>query len=110
MSHHPNRDDIRQERLDEVIGAFLVALDSGENPIPAEWLARHPDLCPELADFFADRERLDELVEPLVAALHQGAGPTVSMAAEQGVSSDLRRCPLPCGTVCRRDPLASRTH
>jgi WD40 repeat protein len=60
--------DPRRLRLDEVIGAFLVALDAGQNPIPADWLARHPDLHPELAEFFADRQRMDELVEPLRAS------------------------------------------
>ena len=67
MSNQPDRDDNRRERLDEIIGEFLVAVDSGQNPNPAEWLARHPDFCPELAEFFADRARLDDLVEPFLA-------------------------------------------
>ena len=47
-----------------------------------------PELCPELAEFFADRERVDVLIEPLRAApADQTGGPTVSMAADQGNSS-----------------------
>ena len=57
--------DAGRQRLDEVIGEFLVALDAGQNPNPRERLSRYPELCPELAEFFADRERMDELVEPL---------------------------------------------
>jgi len=88
MSDHANHDKTRREKLDEVIGAFLVALDSGQKPNPAEWLAQYPDLCPELAEFFADRERVDALVEPLmVAAPEQVAEPTVSIAADRSYSS-----------------------
>jgi hypothetical protein len=65
MPDQMNPDDSRQRRLDEVIGAFLVAVDAGQNPSPRGWLARHPEFCPELAEYFADGERLDELVEPL---------------------------------------------
>ncbi len=65
MPDQTNPDDPRRHRLDEVIGAFLVVLDAGENPNPDEWMARHPELSPELAEFFADRERVDEVVEPL---------------------------------------------
>ncbi len=81
MSDQTKSDRPRRQRLDEVIGAFLVAFDTGENPSPQEWLARHPDLRPELAEFFADRERLDDLVEPLkVAAPAQIEDVTVSIA------------------------------
>jgi eukaryotic-like serine/threonine-protein kinase len=65
MPDETTPDDSRRQRLDEVIGEFLVAQDAGQNPNPSEWLARHPELCPELAEFFADRERMDELVDPL---------------------------------------------
>ncbi len=65
MSDQTNPDDPRRLRLDEVIGAFLVALDAGRSPNPREWLDRHPNLHPELAEFFADREHVDNLIEPL---------------------------------------------
>ena len=74
MSDSTNPDDPRRQQLDEVIGAFLVALDAGQNPDPQEWLARHPDLSPELAEFFGDRERMDELFEPLKAGPAEQAG------------------------------------
>ncbi len=105
MPDQPDRDNTRRQKLDEVIGAFLIALDSGQNPNPAEWLARHPDLCPELAEFFADRERLDDLVEPLmVAPPQQAAAPTVSMAAVRSSSSDSSPQTAPGNTEDDRGP------
>jgi eukaryotic-like serine/threonine-protein kinase len=68
MSDQTNPEDPRRQRLDEVIGALLVALDAGQNPNPSEWLTRHPELCPELAEFFADRVRMDDLVEPFAVS------------------------------------------
>ncbi len=99
MPDQPDRDNTRRQKLDEVIGAFLVALDSGQKPRPSEWLARHPDLCPELAEFFADRERLDDLVEPLmVAPPQQAAERTVSMAVDRSGASGSSPCTAPTST------------
>ncbi len=95
MSDQTNPDDSRRQRLDEVIGEFLVAQDAGRDQDSNEWLARHPDLCPELAEFFADRERMDVWVEPLRKPLE----PTVDVAFseskaddERGESGALPRC------------------
>ena len=55
MSDRTNPEDPRRQLLDEVIGAFLVALDAGENPDPREF-GRASRPSPELAEFFADRE------------------------------------------------------
>ena len=98
MSKQTTSDDPRRQRLEEVIGAFLVAVDAGQKPDPNEWLARHGDLCPELAEFFADLGRMDKLVEPLKLAPSQPlAEPTMSVdsteegtprtAAESGVAA-----------------------
>ena len=84
VDDRPDPDDPRRQRLDEVIGAFLIAVDSGQNPDPREWLARHPELRPELAEFFADRERLDHLVQSVgPAAADQTITSNSSPAAEQ---------------------------
>ena len=68
MSDQMSQAQARRQRLDEAIGSFLVAHDAGRKPDHREWLARHPDLCPELADFFADRACVDDLIEPMRAA------------------------------------------
>ncbi len=99
MPDQTNPDDSRRQRLNEVIGAFLVALDDGQNPIPREWLARHSELCPELAEFFADRERMDDLVEPLRMS------PDLTTAADfsdsEATNDNGASAPLPKATLVR---------
>jgi hypothetical protein len=43
----------REERLNEVIAAYLETAEAGREPGRAELLARHPDLAGDLAAFFA---------------------------------------------------------
>ncbi|MBI3463010.1 MAG: serine/threonine protein kinase, partial [Planctomycetes bacterium] len=61
-----------EQRLDEVIAAYLEALDVGQAPDRNEFLSQHADLAPELQRFFADHDRLQELAKPLRPA----TGPT----------------------------------
>jgi eukaryotic-like serine/threonine-protein kinase len=99
MLDQTNTEDLRRRRLDEVIGAFLVALDAGQNPSPQEWLARYPELHTELAQFFADRARMDELVEPLRVSPNtttDGAFGDPKATHENGAT-----IPLPRGTQVR---------
>jgi hypothetical protein len=35
----------REQRLDEVVTDFLKAAEAGQDPDPADCLARHPDLA-----------------------------------------------------------------
>ncbi|MCI0458026.1 MAG: protein kinase [Gemmataceae bacterium] len=55
----------RDQRLDEVLLAYLDASESDPNTDKREWLARHPDLAPALAAFFEAVERVDQLTTPL---------------------------------------------
>jgi serine/threonine-protein kinase len=59
--------DVREqdERLDEVVVAYLEAVEAGETPQPSQWLCRYPDLAAELADFFADQAKVKGWTEPL---------------------------------------------
>jgi WD40 repeat protein len=57
----------REERLDEVVTAYLQAVESGARPDRREWLARHPDLADGLREFFASEDRLGRLSAPLRA-------------------------------------------
>ncbi len=48
----------REQRLDQAIALYLDAVDAGEAPDRADFLARHPDLAADLRSFFADEDRL----------------------------------------------------
>src|SRR5262245_63941676 len=51
----------QDENLDEVILAYLQAVEAGR-PLDREgWLARHPSLTPGLREFFADQDRFEQL-------------------------------------------------
>src|SRR5215471_14179415 len=55
MSSTPH-DPSREERVNEVIAAFLQAVERGENPDPEKFLAAYPDLAAELNSFFTNRD------------------------------------------------------
>jgi hypothetical protein len=55
----------REERLAEVVTAYLKAAEAGPAPAPRAWIERHPDLAGELTEFFAGREQLEALAAPL---------------------------------------------
>jgi len=55
----------RAEELDEVILAYVEAVESGQSPDRAAWLGRYPHLAAELSDFFADQDQFSSLVAPI---------------------------------------------
>src|SRR5437899_2619825 len=54
----------REKRLQEVLVAYLEAVEAGPAPDQQEWLARYPEFAAELAEFFAGREHLGRLAAP----------------------------------------------
>jgi len=68
MPSEANDSAARDRRVDEVIAAYLEAVDAGETPDPSEFIAKHGGLAEELAAFFADRDQFARLAEPLQAA------------------------------------------
>jgi hypothetical protein len=57
--------DPRTEQVDQVILAYLEAVDAGQAPDRAALLASHPDLADQLRSFFADHDRVHGLARPL---------------------------------------------
>jgi hypothetical protein len=64
----------REQRLDEILAAYLKAVDSGVAPDRAELLARHPELADGLADFFAEQDELERMAESLINTRQGGSG------------------------------------
>jgi serine/threonine protein kinase len=58
----------RKQRVDEVIAAYLQAIDAGRTPDPKEFIEKHPAIADELASFFTDRDQFERLAKPLQAA------------------------------------------
>src|SRR5262249_20910925 len=54
-----------ESTLDDVLAAYLRAVESGQNPDRQELLTRHPALASELQAFFVNRDRISRLAAPL---------------------------------------------
>src|SRR6266849_6544114 len=54
----------RDQRLGEILAAYLEAVEAGQAPNQQELLARHPDLAGELEAFFANQAQLAAFVGP----------------------------------------------
>src|SRR4029077_19407171 len=57
----------REQRLQELLVACVEAEETGQALDLQDLLTRYPEFAAELAEFFADRERIERLAEPLRA-------------------------------------------
>lgn len=78
----------------QLLADFWSAVESGQKPDQAEWLARHPEFATELGEFFADWNRLHEL------AAARGANGVADSGDQSGVLSETRSL----GAVAMGDP------
>jgi serine/threonine protein kinase/tetratricopeptide (TPR) repeat protein len=89
--------------LDEVIAAYLEALEKEPLPDRDDWLARYPQLADALSDFFADQDQVRGWTAPLRTA----AEPVSSASGDPNQTLDVRATgaspsPLPLSPAVER--------
>src|SRR5438874_12539186 len=91
MASMPIATDQADEDLEAVLANYLRAVQESRAPERMELLARHPDLAPELAAFFAGQERFTRLAAPLRDAVSAAQQSTIEdKLAEGGRLGDFR--------------------
>ena len=58
-------DSEREERRNQILLAYVEALDAGREPDRGQLLAEHPDLRPDLEAFLAGHDEVARLTAPL---------------------------------------------
>jgi len=84
-----------------VIASYLEAVERGESPDARAWIARHPDLAPELSLFFADRAEFQQVAgerSPNVAATHDAPTPVETPARDPNQTTWIYEEPILDGT------------
>src|SRR2546422_4401523 len=84
MSDEPQESADQDQRVNQIIAAFLEAERTGQVPDRADLLRRHPDLATELQSFFADKDRFHKMTEPIVPVKRE------AQSAERGEAGALR--------------------
>src|SRR5262245_24644017 len=86
------------ERLEAAIVIFVQSLERGENPDRASLLSNYADVATELAEFFADHDRLNGLAGHSPGA-NAGSLATEMLTPGRPGSTDVTWRPLPSADV-----------
>src|SRR5712692_8621760 len=74
MTRDLTNDSVREDRLNEVLLAYVESLQAGQAPDRCQLLAAHPDLRHELEAFFAGHDQVERMAAPLREAGREAAG------------------------------------
>jgi hypothetical protein len=74
MDHSPAETLEPDQLLDDLVTAYLKAVEAGQTPDRQQWLAQYPQLAGDLAEFFADQDRWERLTAPKRTALGPASG------------------------------------
>jgi serine/threonine-protein kinase len=66
-----------ESSLDEILGTYLQAMDSGHAPERHELIARYPNLAPQLTAFFDAEDSVSRLTDPLRSTIRPAAEESV---------------------------------
>jgi WD40 repeat protein len=72
MGTEPEGLSDRETRVDEIVAEYIRDAEAGGAPDREQLLASHPDLATDLAEFFADRDRIERWARPF----REGASPS----------------------------------
>jgi serine/threonine protein kinase len=95
MTPNLTNDADREQRLNDVLLAYLEAAQAGRAPDRRQVMAEHPELRPELEEFFASHDEVERLAAPMrEVTAESGAGavrpPDAAPPAELGQLGDFR--------------------
>src|SRR5947208_1564986 len=85
MTDEPLESSGRDKRLEDVLAACVEALEQGAKP--QELLARYREFAVEPAAFFGDRERLEQLAQPLRALAPAAAAADTTVGFGESVAA-----------------------
>jgi WD40 repeat protein/serine/threonine protein kinase len=88
VASEPKEPTAHEQILDEVVAEYLQAVESGQAPDRTALLHRHPELAPELEEFFRDQDQFDRLVAPIRSGESPAGQPSTADLDEPRAEAD----------------------